>query len=167
MSASLIRYAVRTASRSSLRYSAYSSIRLNSTEVSVDPKISSIVDQIAGLTLLETADLVSHLKTRLNIQDIAMPVAAAAPAASAAAAAAEAEPEVVEKTMFNVKLESFEAASKPKIIKEIKALLGLNLVESKKFVESAPKVLKENLVKEDAEKLKATLEGLGAKISLE
>lgn len=94
-----------------------------------------------------------------------MPAAAAAPVAAAPAAVEE--PEVVEKTMFNVKLESFETGSKPKIIKEVKNLLGLNLVESKKFVESAPKVLKENLVKEDAEKLKETLEALGAKIVLE
>ncbi|KAK9449850.1 mitochondrial 54S ribosomal protein bL12m [Limtongia smithiae] len=145
----------------------YRTSRQNST-VAENPKISSIVDQISGLTLLETADLVSLLKTRLNIQDIAMPAAAAPVAAAAApAAAAPEEPEVVEKTMFNVKLESFEPTAKPKIIKEVKNLLGLNLVESKKFVESAPKVLKENIVKEDAEKLKAALEALGAKITLE
>ncbi|KAK9366425.1 ribosomal protein L7/L12 C-terminal domain-containing protein [Lipomyces kononenkoae] len=145
------------------------SIRHNSTTAEANPKISSIVDQISGLTLLETADLVSLLKSRLNIQDIAIPTAAAAaPAAAAAAAAAEPEPEPEqEKTMFNVKLESFEASAKPKIIKEIKSLLGLNLVESKKFVESAPKILRDNVTKEDAEKIKATLEGLGAKIVLE
>ncbi|KAK9241091.1 Mnp1 protein [Lipomyces kononenkoae] len=143
-------------------------IRHNSTNAEANPKISSIVDQISGLTLLETADLVSLLKSRLNIQDIAIPTAAAAAPAAAADAAAEPEPEPVqEKTMFNVKLESFEAGAKPKIIKEVKSLLGLNLVESKKFVESAPKILRENVTKEDAEKIKATLEGLGAKIALE
>ncbi|KAK9379599.1 mitochondrial 54S ribosomal protein bL12m [Kockiozyma suomiensis] len=165
MSSSLVRSTLRTASRAvASRSSVSMAARYNST-AAVDPKISTIVDQIAGLTLLETADLVSLLKTRLNIQDIAMPAAAAAPVAAAPAAVEE--PEVVEKTMFNVKLESFETGSKPKIIKEVKNLLGLNLVESKKFVESAPKVLKENLVKEDAEKLKETLEALGAKIVLE
>ena len=56
---------------------------------------------------------------------------------------------------------------RPKIIKEVKNLLGLSLVEAKKFVESAPKVLKENVAKEDADKVKAALEGLGAKIVLE
>ncbi|KAK9479731.1 54S ribosomal protein L12 mitochondrial [Lipomyces japonicus] len=147
-------------------FPAYNVIRHNSTEAAVDPKISSIVDQISGLTLLETADLVSLLKERLNIKDIALP--SAAPAAAAAAPSVEAAPEPVEeKTMFNVKLESFEATAKPKIIKEVKALLGLNLVESKKFVESAPKVLKENITKDDAEKIKSTLEALGAKISLD
>ncbi|KAK9320752.1 54S ribosomal protein L12 mitochondrial [Lipomyces orientalis] len=143
-------------------------IRHNSTSAEANPKISSIVDQISNLTLLETADLVALLKSRLNIQDIAIPAAGAAAPAAAAVAAEEPEPEPVqEKTMFNVKLESFEAGSKPKIIKEVKSLLGLNLVESKKFVESAPKILRENVTKEDAEKIKATLEGLGAKIALE
>ncbi|EWC44501.1 hypothetical protein DRE_06769 [Drechslerella stenobrocha 248] len=72
-----------------------------------------------------------------------------------------------EKTLFNVKLKSFEATAKPKIIKEVKALLGLSLVDSKKFVEAAPKMLKEGLTKDEAEKLKTTLEGLGAKVELE
>ena len=69
--------------------------------------------------------------------------------------------------MFNVKLMSFEPGSKPKIIKEVKSLLGLSLVDSKKFVESAPKILKEGLSKEDAEKMQKALQELGAKIELE
>ncbi|KAH3660552.1 hypothetical protein OGAPHI_007138 [Ogataea philodendri] len=145
-------------------------VRFNSTETKpVDPKISQIVDQISTLTLLETSFLIQELKTKLNIPDIAFPAAGAAAPAPAAAEAEEAETkeQPQEKTMFSVKLESFDAKSKPKIIKEIKSLLGLSLVESKKFVESAPKVLKENVTKEDSEKLKATLEGLGAKIVLE
>ncbi|KAF8929690.1 hypothetical protein BGZ58_008778 [Dissophora ornata] len=134
----------------------------------VDPKIVSIVDQISGLTLLQTADLVSLLKTRLNIQEIAMPVGGA-PAGGAATAAAPVEEEkVVEKTEFNVKLEKFDAAAKAKLIREIKNIIpGINLVEAKKFVEGAPKVVKENLNKADAEKLKKTLEDLGATVSLE
>ncbi|KAK9454714.1 54S ribosomal protein L12 mitochondrial [Dipodascopsis uninucleata] len=162
-----IRSSVRASSRVSMavRRPAMYTIRRNSS--AVNPKISSIVDQISELTLLETADLVSLLKERLNIQDIAMPSAAPV-AAAAAAAPVEEEAEAAQvKTMFNVKLDSFEASAKPKIIKEVKSLLGLNLVESKKFVESAPKVLKENVTKEDAEKMKEVLEGLGAKISLE
>jgi len=69
--------------------------------------------------------------------------------------------------MFNIKLVSFEAGSKPKIIKEVKSLLGLSLVDSKKFVESAPKMLKEGLVKEEAEKIQKTLKDLGAVAALE
>ena len=69
--------------------------------------------------------------------------------------------------MFTLKLESFEATSKPKIIKEVKSMLGLSLVDSKKFVESAPKVLKEGVAKEEAEKMKKLFEGLGAKVSMD
>ncbi|MGG6498420.1 UNVERIFIED_CONTAM: ribosomal protein L7/L12, partial [Bacteroidetes bacterium 56_B9] len=81
--------------------------------------------------------------------------AAAGPAGGAPAAAAAEEPEEAapakeEKTLFNLKLESFDAAAKPKIIKEVKAMLGLSLVDSKKFVESAPKMMKEGVPKEEA-----------------
>lgn len=134
----------------------------------MDPKISQIVDQISKLTILETSALVTELKTRLNIPDIAMPAAgAAAPAAAAPAAAEEPAEPVEEKTIFNIKLESFDAKSKPKIIKEVKNLIGLSLVEAKKFVEAAPKILKENVTKDDAEKIKQTIEGVGGKITLE
>ncbi|KIL68204.1 hypothetical protein M378DRAFT_939290 [Amanita muscaria Koide BX008] len=134
-----------------------------------DPKISKIVDDISGLTLLQAADLVTLLKSRLNIQEIAMPVATA-PATSAAAAESEApeQEKPKERTSFNVKLESFDASAKAKVIKEVKALVAnLTLIEAKKFVESLPQVLKENMPKEEAEKLKATLEGLGAVVKLE
>lgn len=141
--------------------------RFNSTEA-VDPKIGTIVDQISKLTLLETAALVKELKTRLDIPDISFPAAgAAAPAAAPVAEEAAAEEKPKEKTIFTLKLESFDAKSKPKIIKEVKNLLGLSLVESKKFVEAAPKVLKEGVTKEDAEKIKSAIEAVGGKIVLE
>lgn len=95
-----------------------------------------------------------------------MPVAAAAPAAAAAEDAPQEKAE--EKTLFTVKLEKIDTASKAKIIKEIKGLLpGANLIEAKKFVEGAPKVIRENLSKEEAEKIKKTLEAVGATILLE
>jgi len=135
---------------------------------SADPRINNIVDEISGLTLLQAADLVTALKTRLNIQEISAPVAAAPTAAPVQAEEAPVEEKPKEKTIFSVKLESFEATAKPKIIREVKALIpNLNLIDAKKFVESVPKTLKENLPKEEAEKLKATLEGLGAKVTLE
>ncbi|KAI1174154.1 ribosomal protein L7/L12 C-terminal domain-containing protein [Nemania sp. FL0916] len=145
--------------------------RHNATEaVTTNPKISGIVDQISQLTLLETADLVSSLKTRLNIPDL--PVggfAAAAPAAPAAAVeeAEEAAPAAAEKTLFTLKLTAFEAGAKAKIIKEIKSLLGLSLVDSKKFVESAPKTMKESVPKDEAEKIMATMKDLGATVVME
>lgn len=93
--------------------------------------------------------------------------AAAGPAAPAAAVEEEAAPVQQEKTLFNLKLESFEAGSKPKIIKEIKSMLGLSLVDSKKFVESAPKMMREAVPKEEAEKVVELLKGLGAKVTME
>ncbi|KAI0166380.1 54S ribosomal protein L12 [Xylariaceae sp. FL1272] len=135
-----------------------------------NPKIAAIVDQISQLTLLETADLVSSLKSKLNIPDL--PVggfAAAAPAAAPAAAeeADEPAPAAQEKTLFNLKLTAFDAGAKAKIIKEVKNLLGLSLVDSKKFVESAPKMMKESVPKDEAEKIVATMKDLGATVTMD
>lgn len=94
----------------------------------------------------------------------------AGPAAAPSAAPVEEEeaaPVAQEKTMFNLKLESFEATAKPKIIKEIKSMLGLSLVDSKKFVESAPKLMKEGVPKEEAEKIVAALKALGGVVVME
>ncbi|RYP78468.1 hypothetical protein DL770_006887 [Monosporascus sp. CRB-9-2] len=161
------------ASSSFLKQAAISSQqrRHNSTEAPTNPKIAGIVDQISQLTLLETADLVSSLKSRLNIPDMPTGGFAAAPAAAPAAAAAEETdepaPAAQEKTLFNLKLEAFEAGAKPKVIKEVKNLLGLSLVDSKKFVESAPKMMKESVPKDEAEKIMATMKELGATVTME
>jgi large subunit ribosomal protein L7/L12 len=93
--------------------------------------------------------------------------AAAAPAAPAPVEEDEPAPVQQEKTLFNLKLMSFEPTAKPKIIKEIKSMLGLSLVDSKKFVESAPKMMKEGVPKEDAEKIMATLKELGGVVTME
>ncbi|RYP45898.1 hypothetical protein DL768_007818 [Monosporascus sp. mg162] len=160
------------ASSSFLKQAAISSQRRhNSTEAPMNPKVAGIVDQISQLTLLETADLVSSLKSRLNIPDMPIGGFAAAPAAAPAAAAAEEAdepaPAAQEKTLFNLKLEAFEAGAKPKVIKEVKNLLGLSLVDSKKFVESAPKMMKESVPKDEAEKIMATMKELGATVTME
>ena len=99
----------------------------------------------------------------------AAPAAASSSAAAAPAAAEEddAPPPAAEKTLFTLKLQSFETASKPKIIKEVKSMLGLSLVDSKKFVESAPKVLKEGVSKEEGEKILATIKALGGVVVME
>ena len=94
---------------------------------------------------------------------------AAGPVAPAAAPVEEEEaaPAQQEKSLFNLKLMSFDAAAKPKIIKEIKSMLGLSLVDSKKFVESAPKMMREGVPKEEAEKIATTLKELGGVVALE
>ena len=109
------------------------------------------------------------MQSRLNIPDMPMGgVAAAAPAAAAAPVEEEqAAPAAQEKTLFNLKLQSFEATAKPKIIKEIKSMLGLSLVDSKKFVESAPKLMKEGVPKEEGEKIVETLKALGGVVVME
>ncbi|KAK8036695.1 ribosomal protein L7/L12 C-terminal domain-containing protein [Apiospora rasikravindrae] len=151
---------------------AFAQRRHESTEAaaSTSPKIATIVDQISQLTLLETADLVASLKSRLNIPDLPVGGFAAAPAAAAPAAAEEADepaPAAQEKTLFSIKLTAFDAGSKPKVIKEVKNLLGLSLVDSKKFVESVPKMMKESVPKDEAEKIMATMKELGATVVME
>ena len=116
--------------------------------------------------------LTTSPQTRLNIPDMPMGgfVAAGGAGPAAAAPAAEEEeaaPAAAEKTLFNLKLEKFDAGSKPKVIKEIKSMLGLSLVDSKKFVESAPKMMKEGVPKEEAEKIVETLKALGATAIME
>lgn len=94
--------------------------------------------------------------------------AAAAPAAAPAAEEVEeAAPAAAEKSLFTLKLQAFDAGAKAKIIKEIKSLLGLSLVDSKKFVESAPKMMKENIPKDEAEKIIASMKELGATVVME
>lgn len=94
---------------------------------------------------------------------------AAAPAAAAPAAVEEEEaaPAAAEKSLFTLTLKSFEATAKPKIIKEIKNLLGLSLVDSKKFVESAPKQMKEAVPKEESEKIIESMKALGGVVTME
>lgn len=118
------------------------------------------------LNILQTIELVGELKTAFGYTDASFMAAApsAAPAGGAAPAAA-AEEEVVAapaQTSFTVKLESYDAASKVKVIKEVRAVTGLGLKEAKELVEGAPKVVKKDLSKDDADKLVATLKEAGA-----
>merc|ERR1719400_1964194 len=132
-------------------------------------KISTIVEQISKLNLLEVADLNELLKKRLNISDAPVMMASGTPAA-----AAPVEEEVEEvapvavQTSFTLKLNSFAADKKVALIKEIKANVeGMNLVQAKKFVESAPAVVKGDLSKDEAEKLKTVLEAAGATCAID
>ena len=89
----------------------------------------------------------------------------AAPAAAPAAAEEEEEPEpaVAVQTSFTLKIEKYDESKKVALIKELKSQMeGMNLVQAKKFVESCPAVLKSDIAKEEAEKLKTALEGAGA-----
>lgn len=141
-------------------------------EKPVNPKLESIVKSIAALNLLEVSELSSLLKKRLNLPETAFvsPQFAPGPVGGPAGASAEEEEEAPKKvqTAFKVKLVKFDEKQKVALIKEIKNLLeGMNLVQAKKFVESAPTIVKEDLPKEEAEKLKEALTKAGAIIEIE
>ncbi|NWW30944.1 DIC protein, partial [Panurus biarmicus] len=130
------------------------------------PKVRQLVRDIAGLTLLEVADLNALLKETLKIPDVGVMPAAAAASLLPAQAAPQQEEEVVqlkkEKTHFTVRLTELKAADKVKLIKEVKNFVpGVNLVQAKKLVESLPQEIKANASKEEAEKIKAALEAAG------
>ena len=120
-------------------------------------KVTAMIEEIKGLTVLELSELVHALEEEFGVSAAAM----AAPAAGGAAAAA-----AEEKTEFDVILAGFDAAAKIKVIKAVREIAGLGLAEAKAFVESAPKALKEGVSKEDAENFKKQLEEAGAKVEI-
>lgn len=131
-------------------------------DVTPNPKLLGIVNEIAKLNLLEVSELSALLKKTLNLPDAPVVSYAAGPAAPAAVDEEEAAPVKVQ-TSFTLKLISFNDAQKVALIKECKNLLdGMNLVQAKKFVESAPAIIKDDISKDDAEKLKAAFEKVGA-----
>ena len=119
-------------------------------------KITSIVEAIEALTLLETKELVEAIEEKFGVS--AAPVAVAV-AGGAAAPAAE------EKTEFDVILANF-GAKKLDVIKAVREITGLGLKEAKDLVEGAPKAIKEGCTKEEAEELKAKLTAVGAEVEV-
>ncbi|XP_074116520.1 large ribosomal subunit protein bL12m [Sminthopsis crassicaudata] len=136
------------------------------------PKIQQLVQDIAGLTLLEISDLNELLKKTLKIQDV-VPMGSMVPSAATAKVAPEAAeeeeiPKQKERTHFTVKLTEAKPVDKVKLIKEIKNYIqGINLVQAKKLVESLPQEIKANVAKSEAEKIKAALEAAGGTVILE
>lgn len=119
--------------------------------------LNTIVEQLSKLTVLEAADLVKILEETWGVS-AAAPVAVAAAAGPAAAA-------VEEKTEFNVILKS-AGANKINVIKEVRTITSLGLVEAKTLVEAAPKAVKEGVSKDEANKIKKMLEDAGATVEL-
>ena len=118
-------------------------------------KITAMIEEIKGLTVLELSELVHALEEEFGVSAAAM----AAPAAAAAPAAEE-------KTEFDVILASFDAAAKIKVIKVVREITGQGLAEAKATVEGAPSTLKEAVSKDEAEAMKKQLEEAGAKVEL-
>ena len=124
--------------------------------------LAKIVDDLSSLTVLEAAQLSKLLEEKWGVSAAAPVAVAAAPAAAGgAAAAAPAE----EQTEFTVVLAT-SGEKKINVIKEVRAITGLGLKEAKDLVEGAPKPVKEGVNKEEAEKIKAALEKVGAKVEL-
>ena len=120
--------------------------------------LAKIVDELSKLTVLEAAELSKLLEEKWGVSAAAAVAVASAPGAGGAAA-------VEEKTEFTVVLAAF-GEKKIEVIKEVRALTGLGLKEAKDLVEGAPKAVKEGVNKEEAEKIKTTLEKVGAKVEL-
>ncbi len=118
-------------------------------------KITAMIEEIKGLSVLELSELVHALEDTFGVSAAAV----AAPAAGVAAAAVE------EKTEFDVVMTAF-GAEKIKVIKEVRGITGLGLAEAKAMVEGVPAKIKEGVSKEDAEALKAQLEAVGATVEI-
>ena len=120
--------------------------------------LAKIVDDLSSLTVLEAAELAKLLEEKWGVSAAAAVAVAAGPAAAAA-------PAVEEQTEFTVVLAGV-GDKKIEVIKEVRAITGLGLKEAKDLVEGAPKPVKESVGKDEAEKIKATLEKVGAKVEL-
>ncbi len=128
-------------------------------DIKLSPKSEEIIKNIEEMSVLELSNLVKVLEDKFGVS-AAMPMAvAAAPGAAGAAPAAE------EKTSFNVILAAI-GDKKIQVIKEIRAITSLGLKEAKDLVDSAPKAVKENVSKEEAEEIKKKLEEQGATVEL-
>jgi large subunit ribosomal protein L7/L12 len=125
--------------------------------------VMELGDKIAALTIVKAVELKDYLKEKYKIEPAAGGVVMAAGPAGGGAAAAE---KPAEKTEFTVVLTGFDAAKKINVIKVVRELTQLGLKEAKDLVEGAPKPVKENVSKEEAEKFKKQLEDGGAKVEL-
>jgi len=121
--------------------------------------LAKLVDDLSSLTVLEAAELSKMLEEKWGVSAAAAVAVAAAPGAGVGAPAAE------EQTEFTVVLAG-AGDKKIEVIKEVRAITGLGLKEAKDLVEGAPKPVKEGVSKDEAEKIKATLEKVGAKVEL-
>ena len=120
-------------------------------------KITNIIEEIKAMPLLELADLVKAIEEEFGVSAAAVAVAAPAAGGDAPAAA--------EKSEFDVVLAE-AGANKIGVIKVVRELTGLGLKEAKELVDGAPKAIKENVSKDEAESIKAKLEEAGAKVEI-
>jgi len=127
-------------------------------DVKVPEKFKKLVEEIEKMTVLDLSELVKILEEKFG-------VSAAIAAAPAISGGADAEIVKEEKTAFNLELKS-AGDQKIQVVKVVKDLTGLGLKEAKDMVDKAPKIIKENIKKEDAEEMKAKLEAVGATVEI-
>ncbi|XP_010415699.1 PREDICTED: uncharacterized protein LOC104701661 [Camelina sativa] len=135
-------------------------------------RVFRLVDEISSLTLSEISELGAIIMkkkcmTELPTVAVMKPGAGGAGIVSQSGGGGASEEAKVEKTVFEIKLESFEASAKIKIIKELRSFTDLGLKEAKALVEKTPAILKAGLSKEEGEKIVEKLKALGAKVVLE
>lgn len=133
-------------------------------------RVWRLVDEMAGLTLVETTELSMIMRRKLGIQEMVVGVmkrGAGGVAGGAMKAAATKEEKKPEKTAFELKMESYDAGSKLKVIKEIRSFTDLGLKEAKDLVEKAPAVLKKGVSKAEAEQIIEKMKAVGAKVVME
>ncbi|KAK7284289.1 hypothetical protein RJT34_19033 [Clitoria ternatea] len=141
-------------------------------------KVSAIVDEVMGLTLLEVMDLVEVIREKKGINELPLMMLMvpgmgvrglprAATKGGGGSGSVAGEKKKVEKTAFDLKLDAFDAASKIKVIKEVRTFTSLGLKEAKDLVEKVPAVLKKGVTKEEAESIIAKMKEVGAKVSME
>ena len=131
-----------------------------SENVEITQEMEQFISYVEKLSVLELSKLVKALEDRLGVSAAAPVAVAAAPAAGAAPAAA-----AEEQTEFTVVLAD-AGASKINVIKEVRAITGLGLKDAKDLVDGCPKNVKEGVSKEEAQKIKETLEAAGAKVEV-
>ena len=122
-------------------------------------KVEEIIEAVKGMTVLELAELVKAIEEEFGVSAAAPVAVAAGPVAAAEAPAEE------EKTEFNVVLKAV-GDQKIKVIKAVREITGLGLKEAKELVDNAPKPVKENVSKEEAEEIKAKLTEVGAEVEI-
>ncbi|MFO7973514.1 MAG: 50S ribosomal protein L7/L12 [Candidatus Hydrogenedentota bacterium] len=124
-------------------------------------KLDAIIDEIAGLSVLELSELVKALEEKFGVEAAApMMMAGAMPAAGGAEAAAEEGPTAYDAVLAEI------GSQKIQVIKEVRAITGLGLKEAKELVDGAPKPVKEDCTEEEAKEIKEKLEGVGAVVEL-
>jgi large subunit ribosomal protein L7/L12 len=122
-----------------------------------------ILEAIASMTVLEVSELVKAMEEKFGVSAAAPVAVAAVGAVPGGAAAAPVE----EKTEFNVILKAYDDSKKIAVIKEVRAVTGLGLKEAKDLVEGAPKPIKENIPKEEAEKIKKSVTDAGGTVEIQ